>query len=149
MSAGTNDMLAAINTVRTEAIKRSAPAVLCASTDALNCSGAPTNWDGGFIGFVDTNGDGSRNVINEPLITVGTAQAAGVQVRTVGSGTLRFAPNGLLAGGALGMRMSVSVPAVALPNENRYVCVSLAGRATAVTYNTYLNDARFAACRAL
>lgn len=149
MSAGTNDMLAAVNVVRTEAVKRSVPTVLCASTDAINCSGTPTNWDGGYIGFVDLDGNGARNVTLENLITSGTAQTSGVQVRSAGATTLRFAPNGLLAGGTQGIRMTVSVPAVALPNENRYICVALAGRATALSALTFTNDARFAACRAL
>lgn len=44
--------------VRNEAATRSADVVLCSSADGATCGGT-TNWDAGWIVFVDSNNDGN------------------------------------------------------------------------------------------
>jgi type IV fimbrial biogenesis protein FimT len=43
-----NDLVTAMNLARSEAIKRSATVVVCASSDGATCSGS-TNWANGFL----------------------------------------------------------------------------------------------------
>ena len=47
------DIVTAINVVRSEAVKRSTKVSLCASTDGATCSGVATDWVNGFIAVVD------------------------------------------------------------------------------------------------
>jgi type IV fimbrial biogenesis protein FimT len=150
ISSGTNDLLTAVSLARTEAVKRSVPTVVCASADGINCAAATANWSVGYIVFADVNGDGARQPGTEELATVGTAFSAGIAVQSFGgAGLVRFAPNGLMAGGSAGVRFEIRHPASAITSENRYVCVARVGRANAMNYTTYTTDPRFVACGAL
>jgi type IV fimbrial biogenesis protein FimT len=57
--AQTNELVSAISTARTEAIKRSSTVTLCASADGATCktTGAGA-WESGWIVFADPDGDG-------------------------------------------------------------------------------------------
>ena len=100
--------------------------------------------------FADLNGDGVRQPATEDLATVGDPFAEGVTVTAFGGGGLvRFAANGLMAGGSAGIRFEIKHPATNKPDENRYVCVARAGRVNAINQVTFTNDARFTACGAL
>jgi type IV fimbrial biogenesis protein FimT len=150
ISSVTNDLLTAVSLARTEAVKTSVPAVACASTDGINCAAAVGNWSVGYIVFSDLNGDGTRQPGTERLATVGTAFPAGVSVQSFGgAGLVRFAPNGLMAGGSAGVRFEIVHPVSAITSENRYVCVARVGRANAMNHTTYTTDPRFVACGAL
>jgi type IV fimbrial biogenesis protein FimT len=48
-----NSFISALQLARSEAVKRGAHVVLCASTDQQNCN--TTQWEQGWIVFVDTN----------------------------------------------------------------------------------------------
>jgi type IV fimbrial biogenesis protein FimT len=48
-------MLTALNFARSEAVKRGAIVSLCPSADQASCGG--TDWSGGWIAFVNPNGD--------------------------------------------------------------------------------------------
>jgi type IV fimbrial biogenesis protein FimT len=150
ITSSTNDLLAAINLARTEAVKRSVPAVACASANGVTCAGAVANWSVGYIVFSDVNGDGARQIGTEELLTSGNAFPAGINVQAFGSaGVVRFAPNGLMGGGSVGVRFQINHPVTALTAENRYVCVARAGRANAMGFTTFNTDPRFIACGAL
>lgn len=61
MSTAINDFGGSLHAARSEALKRGAPVVLCASADAISdhpaCS-AGTSFDAGWIVFVDRDGNG-------------------------------------------------------------------------------------------
>lgn len=66
-----NDFLGAIQTARTEAIKRQVSAAVCPSDDGTSCT---TGNFRGWIAFVDSNNDCSRTTddATEPLLRVET-----------------------------------------------------------------------------
>lgn len=56
---GMRDKLAsALQFARSEALKRKAPVSVCSSSDQAGCANN-VNWEGGWIVFSDTNGDGA------------------------------------------------------------------------------------------
>jgi type IV fimbrial biogenesis protein FimT len=147
----TNELLTSLSLARVEAIKANSPTVICASTNASTCStgGAAAVWETGYIIFADTNGDGVRQT-TEQLFRAISRAPNGITVQSAGGANRpRFAPNGTLAGGILGMRFTVAHTGSPNAGEERYICMAQAGRAAAMNLNTYLNDARFAGCGAL
>ncbi len=147
ISSATNDLLSAINLARTEAIKRGASVVICASnnstTAAPSCGG---NWEQGSIVFVDTNTNGSRQTAEE-IVRVTSASPANVTIQLNSAQTqIRFAPNGMLNGAVAGARFQVANTRSPSANENRYICIARGGRAVAMNNDTFLNDPRFSAC---
>lgn len=60
-----NDLVTALGLARSEAIKRSLTVSLCPSSDQATCTGG-TAWEGGWIVFLDRNGNGSRNPDVDP-----------------------------------------------------------------------------------
>src|SRR5262245_15057943 len=56
-TATTNDLVSALNLARSEALRRTANAVVCASDDQETCSGG-TDWATGWIAFTDPNANG-------------------------------------------------------------------------------------------
>jgi len=66
-TAATNSLVTALATARSEALRRSIPVSVCASTDSLTCSNS-TTWNTGWIVFTDGSGtagqvDGSDVVL--------------------------------------------------------------------------------------
>lgn len=74
LTTAANEMLAAIMSARSEAIKRGKRVVLCKSSDASTCDNA-LNWSSGWIVFVDDNNDAAR-ANTEELLRVGQSTAA-------------------------------------------------------------------------
>jgi type IV fimbrial biogenesis protein FimT len=148
ITSATNDLLAAIQTARAEAIKRSAPVAICSSTNGITCGSTANVWETGFIVFVDNvTPNGTRQAPGEVLISSTSAFPAGLTIQSTGSGgRVRFAPNGLMWGGAVGMRFEVANPTAGTSDERRYICVAQAGRAAAMNSKTFLNDPRFQNC---
>jgi type IV fimbrial biogenesis protein FimT len=68
-----NDMIAAVNFARSEAVRVGRPVVICSSADQAECGGA---WNDGYIIFRDDNGDGARDADDEPLLKVYEGVAA-------------------------------------------------------------------------
>jgi type IV fimbrial biogenesis protein FimT len=96
MTAAANDMLAAVYQARSEAIKRRAWTVLCASTDPSAatpaCSGDPAQ---GWFVFVDTDNDGTVDG-GEPVILRHESLDSSVSARTTPANTryVSYAPSG-------------------------------------------------------
>lgn len=71
ITAAANDLVSALHAARTEAIKRRVPITVCASADPLApspvCSPAGTGTNGGFIVWVDENGNTDAN--GAPVLT--------------------------------------------------------------------------------
>ena len=67
VSSAQNDLLTALTIARSEALHRSLPVTVCASTNSTTCSGG-TDWSSGWIAFTDDNGAaGSIDAGDVPL----------------------------------------------------------------------------------
>jgi type IV fimbrial biogenesis protein FimT len=149
ISSGTNELLTAINLARAEAVKRGAAVTVCASATpnsaAATCSGS-NQWESGYIVFVDTNVNGTRQAAEELLRSSPASPTnLGIQLNMAGT-AVRFAPNGMLNGTIRGAHFVVSSTASPTSREQRHICISAGGRASAMSDDTYLNDARFSGC---
>lgn len=87
-----NELVAAMNFARSEAIKRGAPVSMCPTSNPNqanpNCDTAD-DFSNGWLVFVDTQGPGRNGAIdpNDPLLRVhGPGKAASGQRTTPGSG---------------------------------------------------------------
>lgn len=94
------EMVTALNTARSEAIKRGGRVSICSSSDAATCAGAA--WQDGWIVFVDgAAADDSAVPVVGTVIKVWGANAAGSAVSASKNGTavdfVRFNALGLLA----------------------------------------------------
>jgi type IV fimbrial biogenesis protein FimT len=98
----------ALNYARNEAITRGVSVTLCRSanpnaTDSLTAPVAPvcstaagTGWETGFIAFLDSNGNGTRDV-NEILIRVFPPPRGNLLIRG-GPNNIRYLPTGMATG---------------------------------------------------
>lgn len=82
-----SDVASALSFARSEAVIRSEPIGICATTDTASCGGS--SWETGFLIFVDNGvgaggapSDGTLNG-NEELLRIGDPAPAGVTVRTL------------------------------------------------------------------
>ena len=61
LTAQSNELNAGLTRARGEAVARRSWVSLCSSTDGANCRTSSQGlWEGGWILFVDTNGNGAR-----------------------------------------------------------------------------------------
>ena len=91
--SATNLVVSALNTARSEAIKRGVSVTACASTDFSNCT--TSGWHDGWMVFTDAPLTGVIDGSDEVLRT---QQAVEVDITlATGLTSLRFAPNGSLA----------------------------------------------------
>jgi type IV fimbrial biogenesis protein FimT len=58
LTAATNTLVADMRLARSEAVRRGAQVVICGSRDGTTCSGS-TDWDSGWLLFVDADADGA------------------------------------------------------------------------------------------
>ena len=95
--SATNLVVSAINTARSEAIKRGRPVTACASIDYTNCTTA--GWHDGWMVFTD---EPIAGVIDGPDEVLRVQQEVEVDITLVTGPTfIRFAPNGALADAGL------------------------------------------------
>lgn len=94
LSGGANELVAALQTARMEAVRRNARVLVCRSENSQTCAGAGDLWPAWLV-FVDVDADGVLDA-NEPVLRVGNAHSA-VQVRASPALTvdrLLFRPDG-------------------------------------------------------
>ncbi len=81
------DVMGVFSIARSEAIKRGVRVVICptsiADADIATCDPS-VDWDSGWIAFVDTNSNNTREIAIEPFVTSGKALSAGYTL--IGSG---------------------------------------------------------------
>lgn len=84
-----NELLAALNLARSEAMRRGQPVSICRSSDGSSCSTSGTGWDQGWIVFVNENGiDEESSAVrdeDDELLQVRHNLPGGVTVRTNGN----------------------------------------------------------------
>jgi type IV fimbrial biogenesis protein FimT len=69
-----NDLISSVNLARSEAVRRGLPVTLCPSITGTRCAGS--NWNNGWIAFVNTNDDNPATVdAGEPVLRVHEAPA--------------------------------------------------------------------------
>lgn len=137
MTGTANDFVFALQTARSEAIKRSADVGMCASSDPLavdaTCSGG---YNGGWLVYADVNSDGDRDNPDDPLI---------LQVEARNNG-FAFTPSATFAGtdqqiffsNSGGSVSSAGIPlsgtiTIDYADEQRVVTVSANGRISTTT----------------
>jgi type IV fimbrial biogenesis protein FimT len=77
-----SELLAALNLARSEAARRGQPVSICKSSDGSNCAGSSTQWDSGWIVFVNEDNDKPAVRDSGELVLLGRQNLpAGVTVR--------------------------------------------------------------------
>ncbi len=74
------DFNAALNLARSEAVKRGVPVTVCPSTNQTACGASGTQWESGWIVFVDNNNNQTVDT-GEPILRAATALVAGYTLR--------------------------------------------------------------------
>jgi type IV fimbrial biogenesis protein FimT len=87
-----NDLVTVLNYARSEAIKRGARITVCGRASNTACTGT-TNWDGGLLVFVDTDGDGTRGAA-EPILQVRQTLEGGNTLRAGASTRITYQSSG-------------------------------------------------------
>lgn len=117
LAGAANDIVAALQVARLEAIRRGQNVVVCPSADGASCSG--TDWSR-MIVFSDSNANQAVNSPADVVIRDLTLAASGLQVRPsasiAGSGWIRFSPAGLASIGA-GRSGAISVCSTRVPES--------------------------------
>lgn len=88
-----NEIRGSLMLAREEAIRRGRQVVVCTSTSGTACTTNDSDWSGGWIVFVDTNGDGAF-AAGEPILRVSAAVPEGATLRSTLANTVRYARNG-------------------------------------------------------
>ena len=95
--AARSNLVAALNTARILAASKTAHVVVCPSADGEYC-GHTTEWQHGWLVFVDANRDDARDP-GEELLAVGERQPEGVAiVSTSGRTHVDYRPDGITTG---------------------------------------------------
>lgn len=132
LTSAANEMMAAIQTARMEALRRNGRAVVClsANPDASSPTCSTTNPTG-WLTFVDTDKDGLYDVGETLLRTSAVKQRVVVQWSPAVAGKVIFRSDGLardgtntLLNGAIGVCIDTSRPA----QNARHVCIGSGSR---------------------
>jgi type IV fimbrial biogenesis protein FimT len=123
LTTDANNMMAAMNLARNEAITRGRPVSVCASTNGTACTGAATDdWSGGWIVFTDYDPAGAvdAGVGDEVLRVFGpVAQKIALNSHGANIGYVRFGRTGSATFPAAGT--SATFYATTAPCEAGYV----------------------------
>ncbi len=130
LTAQTNDMVAALQLARSEAIKRGVPVGACASGDGTPPCDATADWRGGWIVWVDANFD-NATIAAADVLRVQSAQEGldSFAITDEPGGApltapVRFMPSGG-AGAAFKMRLCTTE---FTPDNEREITVGIAGQ---------------------
>jgi len=141
LASQTNDLVAAIQLARTEAVKRGVNTVVCASTDQASCSGNNADWVSGWLVFSDFDLDdtvdaGADATLCEPTEDCVMRTVTGLSYDSTvaaSAATLRFLPTGLASNGG-----NVTIDLVAHDCERdqvRRVTITTQGHTIVTTRN--------------
>jgi type IV fimbrial biogenesis protein FimT len=135
-----NDLLSSLAVARSEAIKRGVRAGVCTSTTGTSCTNS--QWDQGWLVFIDADNDGNIDAGTQPLRTQGAIEAQNTFTST-GHGTnggggryIEYSPSGTLIGTLANVtftlcdsRTTATVGAAAANLKGRRISISSTGRA--------------------
>ena len=126
LATATNDMLALMASLRSEALRRGHVVTACVSTDGATCA-ATGSWHDGWISFADRDANGARDA-TESLIAHAAARESGLTMSGNAPVALRvsYEASGRtrLSGGGLQM----GTVTVCLAGDARRLIVNAAGR---------------------
>ena len=125
VTSQTNEFVAAINTARSEAIKRSAPIGMCSSSDALTCA-ASNSWTSGWIIFTDSSGATGAIDATDTLLRAYAALGGNSTLSTAATNSIRYLPTGALGGTTVDF--SLQTPDCVV-DDNRQITVNRQGHA--------------------
>ena len=91
MSGISNEFVTALQLARSEAIKRSAPVSVCASSDQASCTG---DWEDGWIVFRDGSAIGQVSATVSEVLQVWGGMGGGVSNDGDEPAFIRYIPNG-------------------------------------------------------
>jgi type IV fimbrial biogenesis protein FimT len=96
-AAANNSLVSALALARSEAVRRSTPVTICASTDSASCvaAGGPTNWSTGWIAFKDVNANGAFDAGSDQLLQAWSAPGPNVNVSST-QNLLTYNPRGMM-----------------------------------------------------
>ena len=96
-TAANNSLVSALALARSEAVRRSTPVTVCASTDSASCvaGGGPTDWSTGWIAFMDVNANGAFDAGSDQLLQAWSAPGATVSVSST-QNLLTYNPRGMM-----------------------------------------------------
>lgn len=94
MAGAINTLITALYLTRSEAIKRGQAAVLCPSSDGRGCTNGGSNWEDGYLLYVDHN-DNREVDANEPVIQVFAAVERMRLRNTSSHDHVRYKANGM------------------------------------------------------
>ncbi|MQP76910.1 prepilin-type N-terminal cleavage/methylation domain-containing protein [Stenotrophomonas sp. MYb238] len=120
LSAASTELVTALQLARSEAIRRNAPVMVCASDDGTNCENS-TEWSRWIVTGTD-NATGNAEVIRDSAVT-GDMQVAGP------AAGIRFRPTGLLDAQAA---VTLCLP-VSNPSSNQRVVTMMVGGGVATS----------------
>jgi len=127
LSTGANDLMAALNLARSNAIMRQADVVVCPSRNGRQCDAAGTDytwWHDGYLVYVDLDGDRQPDT-NEPILLNGPA-ATGITLRSSKARTkVAYRPSGMPGG----TNLTLTFCSPGSTAGARSVIVSITGRA--------------------
>ncbi len=94
IAVGVDTLFTDLQLSRSEAITRSQSVFICRSVDGQFCT-STSNWDNGWIVFVDSNNDNQRDA-DEQLIRVQRAFSKGISIQfgSLNATGIRFKPDG-------------------------------------------------------
>ncbi|WP_081974653.1 GspH/FimT family pseudopilin [Novilysobacter arseniciresistens] len=129
LTAAANEVVAAMQVARMEAVRRNANVVLCPSTDGAACAG--TAWRE-FIVFADEDGDNTVDAGTDEVIRTVAVTESGIAVNASSNlatnHRLRFGADGFARVGNAGARnggLSVCSGDVAQAENTRHVLVAV------------------------
>lgn len=122
-----NEFIAAAQAARSEAIKRNANVVMCASSDGSSCL-TSGGWQVGWVVFHDPDNDGVLDSGETVIQTRPALQSGYLFKASSGALVARFDGTGALSNGPLTFKLCRSTPSVG--SSDRQVDLSLTGRAT-------------------
>ncbi len=116
-----NEITAAVQLARSEAVRNNRRVILCRSADGSSCDSSASTW-GSWIVFVDTDADGTRDAgepvvksstFDAPVVVLASANITALGERIVfrGDGTARGADGQTLLAGALAVCVATAQPA--------------------------------------
>lgn len=134
LSAQANEVVAAMQLARVEAVRQNKRAIVCGSADGSTCSGS-TAWNSGWITFLDVDGNGTptaseiirANTVKAPLM-VRSSPLTSISFRSDGMAHL---PNGDLANNTF----TVCIPTTHPVENRRVIDLALGGRISTAPTN--------------
>lgn len=68
VATGTNELIASMSLARSEALRSPGGAAICPSSDGATCLPDDSSWDGGWIVWIDADGNGLPGGANDTVL---------------------------------------------------------------------------------